>query len=56
VVKQAVTRNRIKRLVREVMRLEVKTDPDKNYFFRIRRLPKTLNFETIRQAVSDAGL
>jgi ribonuclease P protein component len=49
----AVTRNRVKRLIREAVRLTGDPAPKKKYCFRVHRIPEKLNLEIVQKAVAD---
>jgi ribonuclease P protein component len=53
IVRQAVRRNRIKRVLREVLRNKPFFEKTKVYVFKVLRSPETVNLESARQIIDE---
>ncbi len=51
IVKQAVVRNRIRRVLREALRLEPYFREEKVYTLKVLRLPKSVSLDTAKKAL-----
>jgi len=51
IVKQAVVRNRVRRVLREAVRLDPFFKEEKTYILKVLRLPKTVDFHMAKKAL-----
>lgn len=56
VVAKAVSRNRIKRVLRVASQIVLKADADKSYYLRVVRMPKNVNVRMAKEALEKAIL